>query len=186
VIGRASTAALGAAAALCAVLTLNAAGPESFTATASVKKGGVSATAPVRVTVTQYSNDAERAAARKAVRDGGTAALRKLLVGRPDIGFIQIGDLRTPVKFAMERNTSNGRLITAITSEPILRLGGGVRTASPVEGFDVAVAMFEVQPDGPGVGDLSPAAKVGLEDEALVITDYGATVIWLNNIARAK
>lgn len=175
------------AAALLAGATLTAAGPETFTATASVKRGGASATAPIRVTVNSYASDADREAATRAVRSGGTAALRKLLVEKPDAGFIQVGDRRTAIKYAGQRDTAGGRLITAITAEPILHLGAGVPEAKATTGFDLAVAMFEVQPNGPGVGDLSPAAKVGLDDGgALVIEDYGATVVWLNNIAVEK
>jgi hypothetical protein len=175
------------AAALCATAVLAAATPESFTATASVKRGTVTASAPVTVTVNQYATDAEREAAKKAVRDGGTKGLRTLLAGKPDVGFIQLGDRKTPVKIAIERATSGGRLITAITAEPILYLGSKIDPTKPVEGFDLAIAMFEVQTNGPGVGDLSPAAKIALDDGgAVVVQDYGATVVWLNGIARAK
>jgi hypothetical protein len=174
--------------AACAVtVALSAAAPETFTATATVKRGGASASAPVTVAVTRYATDADREAAKKAIQTGGTAALRTMLAAKPDAGYIQVGDKRTPVKFVGERATSGGRLITAVTAQPILYLGGGVPDAKPMAGFDVAVAMFEVQSAGSGVGDLSPAAKVELDDKgALVIGDYGATVIWLNNIAAKR
>jgi hypothetical protein len=167
-----------------AIATLAAAAPETFTATATVKKGGASASAPVTVNVTKYATDAERESARKTIREGGTAGLKAMLGKMPDAGFIQLGDRKTAVKFAMERPTSGGRLITAVTAQPILYLGGGVPDSQAVAGYDVAIAMFEVQTSGSGVGDLSPAAKVELDDKgALVIGDYGKAVVWLNNIA---
>jgi len=62
-----------------------------------------------------------------------------------------------------------------------------VPESKPVTGFDVALATFEVQSAGPGVGDLSPAAKVTMDDKgAFVVEDYGQAVVWLNNIALKK
>ena len=175
------------AAALGATLCLVAAVPETFTATASVKKGTMTASAPVRVNVTQYASEADRAAATKAVREGGTPALKALLAGKPDGGFIELADKRTPVKIAVERTSAGGRLITVITAEPILHLGARFSPSKPAEGFDLAIAMFEFQSNGSGIGDLSPGAKIALnEDGAFVVKDYGEAVVWLNNITREK
>ena len=170
-----------------AAATLLAAAPETFTATATVKKGGVSATAPVVVNVTRYATDAERDAASTAIRQGSTAGLQKLLASKPDAGYVQLGERRTAIKLAVERASADGRLITVVTGEPILHLGEGVPQAQPVAGFDLALATFEVQSKGPGVGDLSPAAKIRIDDKgAFVVDDYGQTVVWLNNIAVKK
>jgi hypothetical protein len=178
---------LAASAAVIAAASVLAAAPETFTATASVKKGTVSASAPVRVNVTRYATEAERAAAIKAVREGGTQALKTLLASKPDVGYIELGEKRTGVKLALERASSGGRLITVVTGEPILHLGAKLTPSKAVAGFDVALAMFEVQPQGSGVGDISPAAKVALDESgALVVDDYGQTVVWLNNIAVQK
>jgi len=174
-------------AAMIAAASLAAAAPETFTATANVKKGGVSATAPVTVNVTKYATDAERTAAGNAVKQGGTTALKTLLASRPEVGYLQLGESRTAIKLAIERASGGGRLITVVTSEPILHLGEGVPQAKPVTGYDLALATFEVQTNGPGVGDLSPAAKVAMDDKgAFVVDDYGQTVVWLNNIAVKK
>ena len=170
-----------------AVAALAGAAPERFSATASVKKGTVIASAPVRVNVTRYATEAEREAAVKAVRTGGTKALKALLASKPDVGYIELGDKRTAVKFAGERSSGGGRLVTVVTAEPILYLGAKFTPSKPVDGFDVAIAMFEVQAGGPGVGDISPAPKIALDEAgALVVDDYGQTVVWLNNIAVQK
>jgi len=175
------------AALVMAGVTLIAAAPETFTATATVKRGGVSATAPVTVNVMKYATDSERTAATNAVKQGGTKALQTLLASKPEVGYLQLGEKRTPIKLAIERASGGGRLVTVVTAEPILHLGEGVPQSKPVTGFDLALATFEVQPNGPGGGDLSPAAKIALDDKgAFVIDDYGQTVVWLNNIALKK
>lgn len=162
-------------------------GPETFKGTASVRKGAASATAPVTVTVTRYATDAERAVLMKAVRGGSAEGVRKALAGLPEAGFIQLGERRTAIRFAGERATSSGRLVTVVAAEPILFVGAGVPAAKPQTGFDVAIAMLDLQNDGGGLGELSPAAKVGVDESgALLIEDYGATVVWLKDLARAK
>ena len=162
-----------------------AAGPETFTATASVKKGAASATAPVSVSVTRYASENEIAAVRKAAEAGGPA-LRTALAALGDAGFIQLGEGRTPIKFAAERSTPSGRIITVLTAEPMLHMGAGLPTAKSTEGFDVAAAMLDIGATG-GKGELAPAAKVGIDKGgAFVIQDYGATIMWLSGLARSK
>jgi hypothetical protein len=37
------------------------------------------------------------------------------------------------------------------------------------------------------MGELAPAAKIGLDaEEALLINDYGATVVWLEGLTKAR
>jgi hypothetical protein len=161
--------------------------PETFTATASVKKGAASASAPFTVTVTRYASDAEREVVLKAVRDGGAAGLRKALSTLDDAGFVQLGERRTPIKFASERPTTSGRLVTIVASAPILFLGAGIPDAKPATGLEVGVAMLDLQQGGEGLGELAPAAKVGTDKNgALLIEDYGPTVMWLKGLVGAK
>ena len=158
--------------------------PETFAATATVKRAGVSASAPVSVTITRYSSDAERDAVMAAVRAGGSAALHRALGSAKDAGHIQLGDRRTAIKFVGQRPMPSGRLLTIVTAEPILFLGAGLPDAAPRDGFDVAVAMLEVE-GGKVSGELVPAAKVGVDPKgALLIEDYGATVVWLSGHAQ--
>jgi hypothetical protein len=180
-----------AAAIAAAVLTVATASaqtvPETFTATASVKHGEASASAPLVVTITRYASAEERDAVVKAVREHGTAGARKALAAMSDAGFIELGARRTAVKFAGVRPTGSGRLVTILTAEPMLFLGAGIPAARARQGFDVAVAMLDLNDAGAGLGELAPAAKVALDAEgALRIEDYGATVVWLQGLARAK
>jgi hypothetical protein len=178
---------LAVAAAVSVTVAFAEGAPETFTATASAKKGDTKATAPFSVTVTRYASDQEREAVMKAIREGGTAALRKVLSTMPDAGHIQLAERRTAIKYAGQRPTGSGRLVTVVTAEPILHLGATLPAAKATAGFDVAVAMLDVKDGGIGLGDFAPAAKVGLDKAgALLIEDYGATVIWLNGVARSK
>jgi hypothetical protein len=160
---------------------------ESYTATATVRHGGASLSAPVRLTITRVAGEPERAALLQAIRTG-PAAVRAALAALPDAGFIELGARRTPVKFAGTRPTAGpGRLVTLVTAEPVLFLGAGLPGARPRSESAVAVALIELRDDGGGLGELAPAATLGVDDQgALRIDDYGATVMWLTGIAAER
>jgi hypothetical protein len=160
---------------------------ETFIATATLKTGAASASAPVTVSIARYASDAERDALIAAVRRGGSGGARTLLAPLGDAGFVQIGNRRTAIKFASQRSTGSGRLVTIVTAEPIVHLGAGLPESQSREGFDVAVAILDLSGAGGGTGELAPAAKVGVDESGgLRIQDYGATVVWLNGLERAR
>src|SRR5215510_4818355 len=106
-------------ASICAVALVHAQA-ETFAAVASMKTaGGVSATAPLTVVVNQFASDADQAALVATVKSGNTASVREWLKKRPDAGTLQLGSRRVPIKYVYGRTTSDGRLITVATAEPI-------------------------------------------------------------------
>jgi hypothetical protein len=175
-------------AAFFAVVGLAQTKPETFTATASVKNRSAQATADLSVQVQGYTSEDERAALIKAVREGGMAAVQKKLAAMPDAGFIQLGQRKTAIKFAGRRPLPDGQLVTVVTAEPILFLGAGLPEAKPASGPHVAVAILDVKNGSEsGMGELAPAAKIGVDEGgALLIEDYGSTVVWLNRLVRAR
>jgi len=160
-------------------------GETTITATATVKTAaGASATAPVTITIKRFSTDAERNELIAAIKSGGTAAARDLLAKREAIGTLALGPKSTPIKFAFARAMGADRLITAATSEPVLFLGAGTSEAKPKAGYDVALILLQVPASGTGTGELSPAAKIKVDEQGAVVTeDYGAEVVRLTNIA---
>ena len=100
------------------------------------------------------------------------AALLKTMA---DVGHIEIGGSRSPLKYAYERPAGAGRLITVITAAPIAYLGADLPGAKPKAGFDLALALLDLSGSGSGTGELAPAAKVRLTDAGAIQTeDYGA------------
>lgn len=159
---------------------------ETLSADASVKSaGGVKATAPVVVTIKRFSTDGERDALLAAIKQGGTSSARGVLAKRDDVGTVQIGTRQTPIKYAYARSTGAGRLITVVTAEPMLFLGGGVPDAKPKAGFDLGLVLLDTATKGPGRGELVPATKIRLDaDGAIVTEDYSGDVIVLSNVTR--
>jgi len=163
-----------------------AAASETITATARVKgRGGVEASAPVTITINRFSTDKERDAILAALKDGGTAGVRKLLNTRDQIGSVQVGGVSTALKYIYARTTGGGRLITAVTEKPIAFVGGGVPGAPERAGFDLGLVMVEVMSSGAGHGELVPAAKVKANaDGAIVTDDYSADVVQLSDVVK--
>ena len=161
--------------------------PETFAATATLKTAaGASATAPVVITITRWTTDAERGTAIAALKSGESAAIKKALDAMPESGTLQVGDHKAPLRFARAVDTAGGRLVTVVASQPILHIGAGVPDAKPKAGYDLAFATFEVDASGKGnAGDLAPAAKlkVGAND-AIVVDDYGTEAVRLSGIAK--
>jgi hypothetical protein len=160
---------------------------ETFSAVASMKTaGGVSASAPVTVVVSQFATDADHAALVGVLKKGGTAAVKEWLSKRADAGRLQLGARRTPIKFAYSRPTGEGRLITVATAEPIVFAGAGLPGAKTTEGYELGLVLLDVVATGPGRGELSPAAKVRVNEQGAIVTeDYNAAdVVHLSNVVK--
>ena len=156
-----------------------------FTATASLKTaGGTSVAAPVTITITRWTSDEERTKALAALKTGG-AALKTALDGMPETGTLQIGGRTTPLRYARALPTAGGKLVTIVTTQPILFVGAGVPEAKPKTGYEFGFATFEIDASGKGTaGDLAPAAKLKIgQQDAVVVDDYGAEAVRLTQIS---
>jgi len=163
--------------------------PETYQATASLKTAaGTSITAPVVISISRWSTDAERDKARAALKAGGTPAVQKKLAAMKDVGTLQVGETKTPIRFARALPVGDGKVVTLITPQAIVHLGAGMPGTTPADkvGYDVAVVIFQVDGAGKGdAGDFAPAAKVKFDDKgAFVVEDYAGEAVRLMGISR--
>ena len=160
--------------------------PVTFTATASVKGPTGSGSRPLTIRIDKFVTDAERdalAAIIKAKKPGETL---RALTSKPDIGYVEVGDKRTPIKYAYARSTGDGRLITFVTAQPLAYLTPGAAEKAKT-GFDLALGLLVLNGKDTGDGELSPAAKVRIDDKGAVVTEeYGAEVVRLLKVAPKK
>jgi hypothetical protein len=155
---------------------------ETFIATASVRGPSGTQTAPVTIVLTRFTTDQERTTVADALKSGGTPAVVTQLKAMEDVGYIEVGERRSPLKYAYARAMGSGRLITVISPSPIAHLGAGLPDAKPKAGFDLALALLDLPNTGTGTGELAPAAKVKLTDAGAIETeDYGAEVVRLTD-----
>jgi len=160
---------------------------ETFVATAAVQTSTGSKTTPVTVVVTRQTTEQERAKVADALRTGGTPAVAAVLKTMADVGHIEVGGSKSPLKYAYERPAGGGRIITVITAAPIAFLGADSPGAKAKAGFDLALALLDLSSSGSGTGELAPAAKVRLTDAGAIQTeDYGTEVVRLTNVQVKK
>ena len=161
---------------------------EVFTAAATAKNAsGVSANAPVTITIDRKMSQSEADSLVAAFKTGGAAALRKALGGIKPTGSVRIGTgTVTPTRFTIERVTGDGRLLTIVTDQPLAFVGAAAPGAKPKEGYDFAVIDIEVDAKGNGSGTLSPAAKLKIGPGGFVVEDYSGEVVRLTAVKKAK
>jgi len=181
-----------AAAAALTVLAAGAALParafaQTFKATATVKSPGKSASVPVTVHIDHFISDADRDKVVAAVKGQKAGEPHKTLAALPDLGYIALGETRTPLKYAYARSTGAGRLITVVTAKAIYYIGGRDPDAKPKEGYDMALALLVLDGNDTGDGEFAPAVKLKLDANGAIVTqDYGSEVVRLEKIAKAQ
>ena len=165
--------------------TASAQGSETFTATASAKGPKGVVTVPVTITITRLTTDAERNTVAEALKRGGTAAVRAVLAKMPEIGTLDAGKQKRPLKYAYQRTLGSGRLITVMTDTPIAYLDAGTVEQKPKAGYDLGLVLLDLSNPAKGTGELAPAAKVKLNEAGAVVTeDYGAEAVMLTNVQK--
>lgn len=143
--------------------------------------GGV--TAPVTVTIDRYATDRDRDELLAALEQGSTPGAYKWLAAHGTLGTVQVGPLRTAIKYAYARSTADRRLITIVTAEPIAYVGTGLPAIKARSGFELGLVLLDTTNTGVGRGELIPATNLRLDaDRAIVMTEPKGEVILLQNI----
>ena len=160
--------------------------PEMYTATASVKTaGGASLTAPVAIDVTGRTSDADRKRLAGILKSGGDAALQKQLATMRTLGTITVGKTHFAAKYAYAMASSEGRIITVVTTTPMFFVGAGAPGAKPKDGHQFGVVTIEINDAGTGRGTLTPAASVKISDsDAIVVQDYSVELVTLPDVRK--
>lgn len=160
---------------------------ETFTATASLKSPQANATAPVRITIDRFVSETDRQRIIGVVKTNDPDATRKALAAMSDVGFVEVGKGRTPIKYAYATPSGDGRLITVVTAAPIAFIGGSAVDPKPREGFGLGLVLLVVDGAGQGEGELAPATKIKTDAKGAIVTeDYGGEVIHLTGISKTK
>lgn len=169
-------------------LTLSAqAGGQTFKATATVKSPGKSAAVPLTVHIDHFISDADRDKVVAAVKGQKPGEPQKTLAAMPDVGYIALGETRTPIKYAYSRSTGSGRLVTVVAAKAIYYIGGRDPKAKPKEGYDLAMALLVLDGNDTGDGEFAPAVKLKVDANGAIVTqDYGSEVVRLEKVAKSQ
>ena len=179
---------IAAAVVLAAGVTANAQGTgATFKATATVKAPGKSASVPVTIRIDRFISEADRDKVVAAVKAQTPGEPQKTLAAMSDVGYLAIGEKRTPLKYAYARSTGGGRLITVVTAQAVYYLGGSEPNAKPKEGYDIALALLVLDGQDTGDGELAPAVKLKVDAAGAIVTnDYGSDVVRLTKVAKVN
>ena len=160
--------------------------PETFTANAHVEGASVGAgAATVQVHIQRYTPEADRTAVETALKTGGFRSFVAALKKAPEVGYVAVGERKSPIRWAREQPGAKGRTIVVVTSDPIFFVGGGRVDAKPREGYEVGVVQLQVDDVGLGNGTMAAAARVRPGGEAGVqIDDYADKPIKLVTVVR--
>jgi hypothetical protein len=160
---------------------------EHFTATASMTSAKVKHSAPVSFQIDHFVSDADRDKFMAIVKRHKTTEIHDALAAMPDIGVIETANKKTPIKYAYATPTGGGRLITVVTAQPVLHIGGDLPDAKPKQGYDLAVAFLILDAGDKGNGEFAPATKVKIDAKGAIVTeDYGPATVHLTDVSKAK
>lgn len=162
-------------------------GPETFTATATVKGPNATATASVRVQIDRYTEDRDRKAMREALTYGGFIKFYPALKASPAVGQVTVGtDLKFTIRWASQESTaSGGRVITIVTDQPIYFVGGSREGAKKKAGYDVAILQLDLDAAGAGTGRIAAAARIKPKPpEGIQLDDYADEPIPLSAVKK--
>jgi hypothetical protein len=168
-----------------AAQSLSPSAPETFTANAQVKGPNGAAAATIQIHVQRYTPDFDRKSVETALKSGGYPAFLTALRKAPDVGYIAVGDNKWAIRYARERAAEKGRTIVVVTEKPVFFVGGGQASAKPRAGYEVAVALLQVDDVGLGSGTMAAAARVKPgADAGVQIDDYADEPIKLVTVSR--
>lgn len=160
--------------------------PEKFSINAGMKGPDTgAASANFVVNVQRYNTEKERAALAETLRTGGYPGFLPAVRKSPIVGHLEVGSQVYNIRYAYQTVTDKGRSIVVVVDKPVYFAGGGRPDAKPREGYELAVAQFEVDDIGLGKGTMAGAARVKPGGPAGVqIDDYGDKPIELTTVRR--
>ena len=165
-------------------------GPEEFSINAQTAGDGGALASQFVIAITRYSTDKERDVLANALKQGGYPAFLPALRNSPLVGQLTAGTQQFDIRYAYQREaattaTGGGRTIVVVTDKPVYFVGGGAVQAKSREGYEVAVAQFEVDEVGLGQGTMAMAARVKPGGPAGVqVDDYAAKPVKLSTVRK--
>jgi hypothetical protein len=162
-------------------------GPETFVGKARVENPGVAAAeTPITIRIDRYPSERELQVMEGALATGGSEAFVAALRKAPPVGRLEAGSQAFTIRWARQRPTPSGRVITLVVDTPVFFVGAGVPGAKPRAGFDVAVLQLVMHSAGIGEGTMAPAARVkpGATPGSVQVDDYAGRMMKLVSIMR--
>ena len=170
---------------LCTLLAGQAWAADVYQGTVTFKDAaGKKVTTQLTVTLDGTMPEAERLAVVEQVKSNPDSA-KSVLAAKPQLGVIEAGDRRVPIRYAYVYPLDDGQNLLVISDEPMGFIGGAKKSASAKKGFDLTYAMLSVKASGEGKGEIGPAAKIKwMESGAPAPVRYDNQIVWIENVTK--
>ncbi len=170
---------------ICVFAAGQALAADVYQGTAKFKNAeGKQDTAKVTISLEGATPETERVAIRDKVQSSPQSA-KSVLAGQKQLGYIEYGDRRVPIRYANVSSSLGGETVSIISDEPLGYIGGAKKNAKPKEGFDLTYVMFTMSASGKGKGEMSPACKVKWMKSGAPAPDrYGEQVVWFEDVTK--
>ena len=167
---------------LCALFAGQASAADVYQGTVKFKNAaGKPVTANLTVTLDRTTPEEERLAIVEQVKSNPDSA-KSVLAGKPQLGVIESGDRRVPIRFASAYSLDDGENLIVISDEPMGFIGGSKKSK---KGFDLTYAMISVKASGEGKGEIGPAARIKwMESGAPAPVRYDNQIVWIENVTK--
>src|SRR5262245_27351920 len=151
--------------------------PKTLAATAEVSSAAGKSSAAMTIRVERLMDDLYFKRVADALKFGGYLKFLPALRTLPAIGYVQLGETRTDLKYARERPDGKPRLVLG-TDRPVFFVGAGAPDAKPRTGYDMAVIELDIDAQGNGQGTMAAAARVRpAPDGSVIVDDYADTPV---------
>jgi hypothetical protein len=159
--------------------------PEAFSATAHVTGKDTAGAAFLRIYIDKYTSDRDRDGLVEALSRYGYPSFLQALRQAPEVGRLEMGDRKWPLRWARQEQTPTGRVIVVATDQPVFFVGGAAPDAKPREGYGLALLQFEIDDAGFGKGTMAAAAKVKPGNPTGVqVDDYASKPVQLTSVTK--
>ena len=167
---------------MCAFFAGQALAADVYQGTVKFKNAaGKQVTEKLTVTLDRTMPEAERLAIVEQVKSNPDSA-KSVLAGKPQLGVIEAGDRRVPIRFASVYSLDDGQNLIVISDEPMGFIGGSKKSK---KGFDLTYAMISVKASGGGKGEIGPAAKIKwMESGAPAPVRYDNQIVWIEDVTK--
>jgi hypothetical protein len=160
-------------------------GPETFNGKARVGTATSVGDANFTIQIDQYTPEKDLKAMEQALQSGGSDGFVQALRKAPVAGHLKVGDKSFTIRWARQKPTAKGRVISIVTDAPVYFVGAGLPDAQSRTGFDVAVGQMNIDTSGLGDGSIALAAKVKAGGQnGVEIQDYATEPVKLVSIMR--
>lgn len=160
---------------------------EKYTAFAvDMGRPGRAAAGVVEISISRWSSDAERDRLLTVLKEKGPDKLLDVLRDLPRVGYIRTPtSLAYDLRFARKVPAEDGGEVISLATDRYISHWEAVYRPRTID-YPFTVIELRIGADGNGEGKMSLATKITAERNTIVLEDYAAQPVLLNNVKRER